>query len=142
MLTYHDMGASSGRAISWVYTFFAKRITSFRPVLSRELQIALIAAVLFLLLAAVSDWPYNFYVLLRIIVCGSLVASLFVIYTRRPVIWIVTLGSIALIFNPISPLHFQKETWRIWNWIASIPIALFIALSLRAKMGQKDEPPI
>ena len=82
-----------------------------------------------LLCAATGDWPYNFYIFLRIAVTGTLTVVLFRVYPRREIFWSVALGLIALIFNPIAPFHFSKDSWRLLNILAAITLGTLIAMS-------------
>ncbi|MGA2914719.1 MAG: DUF6804 family protein [Sedimentisphaerales bacterium] len=70
---------------------------------------SIISAVMLLL--ALADWPYGYYILLRFVVCGSaaFVAYLGYFIKKQWVIW--TFGIIALLFNPIIRIHLNRELW-------------------------------
>ncbi|MHC4132546.1 MAG: DUF6804 family protein [Planctomycetota bacterium] len=85
---------------------------------------SLIAA--FMLFGAMAPWPYGYYQLLRFVVCG---ASVFVAYTSYnwQKIWSTWLfGFIALLFNPLIPIHLSKEIWQPIDVICAI---LFIVIA-------------
>ena len=68
------------------------------------------AALLFL---ALLPLPYGFYVLLRLVVCG---AATFLTYHEfqtcgRVSSWALALAAVALLFNPLVPLHLTREIW-------------------------------
>lgn len=88
-------------------------------------------AVVFLLLAASTTWPYNFYVLTRIVVCPTLIWITFLIHKKQPAIWEILVVFFALIFNPIAPFHFARETWALLNILAVITIVPAIYLHLK-----------
>ena len=74
-----------------------------------------------MLLIAVLPLPYGYYTLLRIVVC---IAASFIAYSVRSEsenvgLWAVVFAVIALIFNPIIPIHLPRETWLIINLICA-----------------------
>jgi hypothetical protein len=77
----------------------------------KPIIITLLIGAAMLLLAMPSIWPYGYYILLRWAICGI---SVFVAYNAykwnyKGRVWI--LGFIALLFNPLIPVHLDKETW-------------------------------
>ena len=68
--------------------------------------------------------PYGYYVLLRLVVCAA--AALLTFYDcrvrRRVSGWAITMAGIALLFNPLIPVHLTRAVW--------IPIDLSTALLL------------
>lgn len=93
---------------------------------------ALIVAVM--LLIAVADLPYGYYQLLRWTTCGVSIFIAFQAYKMRKA-WVTWLfGLIALLFNPIIPIHLTKEIWRpIDLAIAAIFGLSILFLSTRVK---------
>ena len=71
---------------------------------------ALIAALL--LLAALADWPYGYYQLLRLVVCGTGAYVAWVLYhSKYPwATWLFVF--IAILFNPLAPIHLSRATWQ------------------------------
>lgn len=55
---------------------------------------ALLAAAVF------GRWPYGFYTMMRLIVCGCCVYLAAKAHERRIVAWTWTLGAMAVLFNP------------------------------------------
>jgi len=76
-----------------------------------------------MLFVALLDLPYGYYTLLRIIVCGCSGYLAFTAYnvSQKATLWVFILGGIALLFNPIIPIHLSKELWTIID-----PIVAFI----------------
>lgn len=79
----------------------------------------------FLLLAGFNGWPYDFFVLLRFIVCISGVYLAWLAYKTKQEKWIWTYGIIAVLFNPFFSLHFSRGTWVI----VDIATAIFLITS-------------
>jgi hypothetical protein len=99
--------------------------------------------VLLLLLAALGTWPYNFYVLTRIIVCATAVLIALLLHSRRMLWWEVPIVVIALLFNPVAPFHFTKDVWRLFNVLAALMIApaIFVSLKQQPKLIESAGPP-
>lgn len=91
-----------------------------------------IPAVILLSLAAFGTWPYNFYILARIIVCPTLIWLALLIHPKRKLFWEVPVVIFALIFNPIVRFHFAKDTWGVFNVLAALAIIPAIYLQLKA----------
>ena len=89
--------------------------------LSLPTPIFLIPAIL--LLVALAPLPYGYYVLLRIVVCAASAFIAYREYSKSGVIssWFLMMVGIALIFNPIIPIHLSREIWA--------PIDIFAALA-------------
>jgi hypothetical protein len=67
-----------------------------------------------LLVAAVFRLPYGYYNFLRIVICGA--AALIAIAslleeTQSGTVWTVVFVLVAILFNPIVPIHFRRSTW-------------------------------
>ncbi len=62
--------------------------------------------------------PYGFYQLLRFMVCGTLAYLAYQAFeTKHKVIaWSAVI--LAITFNPLLPLHLDKDIWRILNVVA------------------------
>jgi len=88
-----------------------------------------------LLFWAFAKHSYNYYVVLRWVV--FLVASLGVYraYEQKDREWMFVLAHVALaiVFNPFTPLHFERSTWTIINLVSALAI-LFTLLFI------DDEP--
>jgi hypothetical protein len=91
-----------------------------------------IPAVIILFLAVFGTWPYNFYILARIIVCPTLIWLALLIHPKRKLFWEIPVVIFALIFNPIVRFHFAKETWGVFNVLAALAIIPAVYLRLKA----------
>jgi len=78
-------------------------------------------AILMLLLAIPSGmWPYGYYVLLRWIITGIALFILSIANKLQRKGWVWLMSSIAILFNPLIPIHLDKETWVIIDFIVAI----------------------
>lgn len=73
-----------------------------------------------LLLAIPTFWNYGYYILLRWVVSISTVFSVWVAYNLKKIVWVILMGMITLLFNPIIPIHLGKETWVMIDLIVAI----------------------
>jgi len=73
--------------------------------------LSLIPAAL-LVIAVLPIKNYDYYILLRWVVCiiGGYFAIQALDFEKN--VWAVTMGIIAILFNPVIPIHLTKEIWR------------------------------
>jgi hypothetical protein len=66
-----------------------------------------------LLVIATARLPYGYYTLARIVTCGIAAWIAIVGFQVVPVIkaWSIALALIALLFNPILPIHLNRSMW-------------------------------
>lgn len=65
---------------------------------------------------ALIDLPYGYYTFLRIAITFTAVYGLIKEYSGNIDFWIITLGIIAVLFNPIIPIHIgDKSIWKVIN---------------------------
>ena len=99
-----------------------------------------------LLLAALAPWPYGYYKLLRWLVCSvaSFLAFRFTESGRVGHAW--TWGAIAVLFNPLIPVHLDRTTWNV----ADITVAVVLlalggvddgSVDAQAERGGDSEEP-
>lgn len=85
----------------------------------------------FLLLASF-DWPYGYYTLLRLVVCAAACWIVFLSFKSgssfRWVGW--PFAPIALLFNPLVPVHLDREAWFIIDLVVAAVFGLAIWPSL------------
>jgi glucose-6-phosphate-specific signal transduction histidine kinase len=68
-----------------------------------------------MMLVALLNLPYGYYQLLRVV---TLVAAGWIAvgaWQGNRQAWAIAFGLLALLYNPIAPIHFERETWRILN---------------------------
>jgi len=97
---------------------------------------SLIAAAI--LIGALTRWPYGYYQLLRLVVCGASVYIAFIAYNWQKV-WAVWLfGFIALLFNPFIPIHLSRELWQPIDVICAIAF-IVITFVLKKPVEEKQK---
>ena len=69
-------------------------------------------------------WPYSGYTVLRYVVSLNLAFTAWAVYRKTHGTWGDSLAVLALIFNPLVPLHLTREIWVV---IDSITISLIAA---------------
>jgi hypothetical protein len=84
----------------------------------------LVLAMVLLLLAVFGRWPQGFYTLLRLVVCISAVYAATKMLTAKMQRWAWGMGGIALVFNPVLPLYFSRDTWAVLDLLAAIFTAI------------------
>ena len=66
-----------------------------------------------MLVIALADLPYGYYTLLRIVVCGVALYGAYIASTSKATEWVIPLGIIALVFNPLIPIYLSREIWAV-----------------------------
>ena len=62
-----------------------------------------------MLLLALAPLPYGYYTLLRLVVCGVGAYGASLAYGLGKQGWVLILGLIALLFNPLVPVHLESR---------------------------------
>jgi hypothetical protein len=94
--------------------------------LNKNKNIAIVISVIFLFLAIIEDWPYGFFTLLRLVVFGTTAYLSWLAYKIEKEVWIWIFGFIALIFNPLIPLHLGRDVWMVVDLL----VAVFLIISI------------
>jgi len=86
----------------------------------KKFVIPLLLSVIFLLIAIFPINEYGYYILLRWIVFLTALYVGYIFYKENfsPITWLMAI--IAILFNPIFPLHFSKSIW--------LPVDLLVAI--------------
>ncbi|MFH1373314.1 MAG: DUF6804 family protein [bacterium] len=72
---------------------------------------ALVAAAM--CLVALGNNPYSYYQTLRLVVCGVSTFLAWAAHREGKEGWSVALGMVAVIFNPIIPIHLSRSIWAV-----------------------------
>lgn len=97
---------------------------------SSFVQPLLITAVVMLLLSIFSGWPYGYYTLLRLVVFITSGLITIAAYKMQKHGWMIGIGLVTLLFNPFVPVHIDKTTWRVIDFIVA---AVFLILLFKIK---------
>ncbi len=78
-----------------------------------ESMISIVARVLSagLLVWALDKHSYDYFVLLRWVVCATAAFTAYVASEQERIGWVWVFGIVALLFNPIIPVHLSRQTW-------------------------------
>ncbi|MFC1523014.1 DUF6804 family protein [Elusimicrobiota bacterium] len=89
-----------------------------------------------MLFIALLPLPYGYYMLLRVVVCGTGIYGAVSSWDMGRRGWSWALGIVAFVFNPLMPLHLGRGIWFIVDIVVAV---LFIvgAVSLRGKSCDK-----
>ena len=87
-------------------------------------NLSIIAGVM-LLLAIPSMWSYAYYQLLRWVVCSVAGYNAYSAYNLQKKNWVFIMSAIAILFNPISPIFLDKETWIILDIVVGVIMFTF-----------------
>lgn len=83
---------------------------------------------------ALADNPYGYYQILRWVICGVTGYSAYLAYENNKDSWVWIFGIIAILFNPIAPIHLDRELWSVIN----IAVAVIIFVSIfKFKVGEE-----
>jgi hypothetical protein len=77
-------------------------------------------AVILLLVAIIPIWPYFFYQFLRFVVFGAAAFSANLYHKEKNTQWMILMIIIAIVFNPINPLYFERFLWSIIDLIVAV----------------------
>ena len=92
--------------------------------LSKDLRILWVAPIVFLIVA-LAPWPYGYYALLRLAVCGASIWLAFNLINSRVLSglgWAFV--GLALLYNPVFKIHFERDVWMVLNLASAIPFAI------------------
>lgn len=79
-----------------------------------------------ILVGALWDHPYSYYQVLRWVVAISGAYSAYVAYKHENNAWAWIFGVITILFNPIIPFFFSKDTWQLIDVVTAIVIFINI----------------
>lgn len=84
------------------------------------------------LLLALLPLPYGYYTLLRIAICLVAAWIAYVQWKHDDAFsgWVVAFGGLAILYNPLLPVHLTREIWNMLN-VASAAIFLGHFLAIR-----------
>ena len=93
----------------------------------------LIAAIM--LFAALGRHGYDYYTLLRWIACGAAAYTAFQAVQINKVGWLIVFVIVAIVLNPIIPLHLKRESRAFVDIAAAVLLLLSIAVFDIGKSG-------
>ena len=82
-----------------------------------------------LLIIAIGQNPYSYYIFLRVFLFVASVINLYFLFQKKDKFWGTFFFIVAIIYNPILPLYLTKSLWSIINLLTIIFISIFIFAS-------------
>lgn len=73
-----------------------------------------------ILLGALGDHPYSYYQILRWVVAIAGAYSAYTHFKSKNNFWGWVFVAVTVLFNPIAPIYFQKDTWQILDLVGAI----------------------
>jgi len=101
------------------------------------LYVAWLVATVMLIFAVTGKHPYSFYTLLRWICCAVFAYSAFTAHEKNRVPWAWIFGVLAVLFNPIMPVHLQRDTWQMIDWL-TIGVIVVAAVSFLPRWKERS----
>jgi len=93
-----------------------------------EKNIILIIMATFLFATLIQGLPYGFFTILKLIIClGSTYISIFS-YKNQKFLSVLYLIFVIILFNPVVPIYFQKDEWKIIDVVIGLSFLLLIFL--------------
>ncbi len=94
-----------------------------------------------LLIWALASHPYEYYIVLRWIICSVSAFCALRYHAVRATYWTWTFALLALLFNPIFPIHLSRELWKPINIVAALLILSSIHL-LKSRERKESLPTV
>ena len=93
-----------------------------------------------MLLLALFPLPYGYYTLLRLIVCGAVAYLAYREFdvAQRSSGWFFILGVIAVLFNPLIPIHLSREIWAPIDVVVAIILIIHWFRTKKKRMAPKN----
>ena len=85
-----------------------------------------------LFLGILNGWPYEYYIILRWIVCGVAVFNVVGFSKSKLTGWALVFAALAFLFNPLIPVYLNKSSWVGIDLISAI-IFFLAAYSINKK---------
>jgi len=86
-----------------------------------------------MLAVAVLPMPYDYYQILRVVVCIGVVYLLVKNWSSLEVLAKVLFIAVAITFNPIAPIYLSKGTWTVIDLLAAGYLFFYERLSISIK---------
>ncbi len=91
-----------------------------------------------MLLFSYLKWPYGYYTLLRIVVAGAGIYYAYYLHAKKESqnFWFGTMVAIAILFNPVFIIGFQKSVWGVIDFVVACIIFTFTFFNERHEKRQ------
>jgi len=103
---------------------------------NKKKNIAFVIAAAILFLALFDGWQYGFFTLLRFVVFATTAYVAWMAYESQKEKWVWIFGFIAVLFNPFFPVHLDRETWIVIDFVVGV---FLLATIFFFKLKQKSK---
>lgn len=76
--------------------------------------------------------PYDYYIFLRLALCGIAIYLAFQSHEMNKQVWLYAFIGTAILYNPIFRIHLDRETWSVINIATIILLGMFARIRLKA----------
>jgi uncharacterized membrane protein YbhN (UPF0104 family) len=98
-----------------------------KRLMSKAIDIVLkLGVTIVLIIGAAATQQYSYYSFLRWVVMATSIYFIYKSYTRNHIGLLIFFSTIAILFNPFKPFHFQRETWHLIDYIVCAIILVTI----------------
>jgi len=87
---------------------------------NKKKNIALVVAAAVLFLALFDGWEYGFFTMLRFVVFATTAYVAWMAYGGQKEKWVWVFGFVAVLFNPFFPVHLDRDTWVVIDFIVGM----------------------
>lgn len=112
------------RGILWLHEQPGENLTDWRTHWKASYLLAVFAAT-FLVLAVSSHWPYSFYILMRLTICGASIYLSRNSFLLGSKLWPWVFGGMAVLFNPVLPMRMHRSDWSMIDSLAAVAFLLW-----------------
>lgn len=75
----------------------------------------------FLFFALSGGLPYGYFTLMRFVVCSVSIYLAYKTYKdNKESLWVWAFGFVAILFNPVTPIHLQREQWEVIDLLTGV----------------------
>jgi hypothetical protein len=79
-----------------------------------------------LLFWAMARHPYSYYTLLRWVTCIVAGYTAYLAAKQKKIPWAWLLAAVAVLFNPLSPIHLRRDVWTILDPLTAVLLLVSI----------------
>jgi hypothetical protein len=87
-----------------------------------------LAAIVLLIMAVFGRRPYSFYVFMRFVACGSAAYLAVCAHRDKSHFWTWVMGAVALLFNPLVPVHMSRHDWQRLDVVGAFVFAIYVGV--------------
>ena len=94
--------------------------------IQKQIVVPSLLTAILLVIAIFPIKEYDYYILLRWIVCFTAIFIAFFAHKEKKEYWMWFMGVTAVIFNPLKPIHLYKGMWQVIDFVAAVIFGMTI----------------